>query len=250
MKNKYLNLINKNNFGTKMKIIEYKKYSDITIEFQDKHKAKVKTSCGNFKKGNVKNPYDKMVCGVGYLGEGKYNYKDYPLIYNYWSRLIRRCYDPYYLNRQPTYIDCYVEEDLLCFQNFAKWYEENYYEIKGEKMCLDKDILVKGNKIYSKETMIFVPSRINELFTKRQNERGVSPLGTSPHKYAEKMQVMCSNGYGKNIYLGLFENKRNAWLMYKINKELVIQSIADEYKDLIPQKLYEALYSYKVEIND
>ena len=52
MKNKYLNLINKNNFGTKMKIIEYKKYSDITIEFQDKHKAKVKTSCGICKEIN------------------------------------------------------------------------------------------------------------------------------------------------------------------------------------------------------
>ena len=29
-----------------------------------------------------------------------------------------------------------------------------------------------------------------------------------------------------------------------------IKQIADEYKDLIPKELYEALYKYEVEIND
>jgi hypothetical protein len=33
-------------------------------------------------------------------------------------------------------------------------------------------------------------------------------------------------------------------------KENYIKQVADEYKDLIPQKVYEALYRYEVEIND
>ena len=33
-------------------------------------------------------------------------------------------------------------------------------------------------------------------------------------------------------------------------KEKYIKEVADEYKDKIPQKLYEALYAYKVEITD
>ena len=39
-------------------------------------------------------------------------------------------------------------------------------------MCLDKDIFCKGNKLYSRCTCIFVPQRINLLFTKSDKSRG------------------------------------------------------------------------------
>ena len=41
-----------------------------------------------------------------------------------------------------------------------------------------------------------------------------------------------------------------AFKQYKIMKETYIKQIADEYKDLIPSKLYNALYKYEVEITD
>lgn len=237
-----------NNKGTLMKIIEDNGSCNVIVEFQDKHKCRKKCAYKEFKNGKVKNPYDKTVYDIGYLGEGKYNKENSLLIYIEWQSMLRRCYDPYYLNRQPTYIDCYVEKDLHCFQNFVEWWKNNEYECNGEKLYLDKDILKKGNKIYSKETIILVPQRINNLFTKRQNYRGELPIGCV-FRPNGKIQVSCNNG-NTRIYLGVFNNKRSAWLMYKINKELVIQSVADEYKDSIPQKLYEALYRYKVEIND
>ena len=37
---------------------------------------------------------------------------------------------------------------------------------------------------------------------------------------------------------------------YKIMKETYIKQIADEYKELIPNILYNALYKYEVEITD
>ena len=46
-----------------------------------------------------------------------------------------------------NYLDVTVCEEWHNFQNFAKWFYENYYEISGEKMRLDKDILIKGNKM-------------------------------------------------------------------------------------------------------
>ena len=61
----------------------------------------------------------------------------------------------------------------------GEWIDKNYYEIPGEQMCLDKDILCKGNKVYSRETCIFVPERINLLFTKCDNRRGDSPIGVT-----------------------------------------------------------------------
>ena len=51
----------------------------------------------------------------------------------------------------------------------------------------------------------------------------------------------------KKIPLGTFKTPHKAFLMYKINKELVIQSVANEYEDKIPNKLYEALINYEVE---
>ena len=82
--------------------------------------------------------------------------------------MLKRCYDPKYQEKEPTYKGCTVENHLLNFQHMCKWLEENYYEIPGETMCLDKDILCKGNKIYSRNTCIFVPERINLLFVKHE----------------------------------------------------------------------------------
>ena len=252
---------NISNEGYKMKIVEYNKYSDIWVEFQDEHKVRVHTIYQNFKKGKVKNPYHPSVFGVGYLGEGKYNWKDYPKIYNIWSHMLRRCYDPYFLDKHPTYRDCIVCNEWHCFQNFTKWYEENIYECNNEIMHLDKDILVKGNKIYSPETCIFVPQRINVLFTKRQNDRRNYPIGVADaiknidNKTYLYLTASCHILYGekcKTKYLGCFSLNKpfQAFTCYKNFKEKYIKEVADEYKDLIPNKLYEALYRYEVEIND
>ena len=123
------------------------------------------------------------------------------------------------------------------------------YECNGEKMHIDKDILEKGNKIYDRSHMIFVPERINTLFIKCDASRGDLPIGCSLHQ--GKIRVSCSTLEGQK-YLGLFPLNKpfQAFYTYKIFKEKYIKQIADEYKDKIPQKLYDAMYKYKVEIND
>jgi hypothetical protein len=161
--------------------------------------------------------------------------------------MINRCYNPYYINKELSYIDCYVCEEWHNFQNFAKWYEENYYEIEGEKMCLDKDILIKNNKVYSPDACIFVPERINQLFIKNKDYRNGYPIGVVPStngKYAGQVNYM------DRTIKKEFETIEEAFTFYKINKEQIIKQVADEYKDLIPEKLYEAMYNYQVEIND
>ena len=171
---------NNNSFGTLMKIIDYENSRNITVEFQDEYKYKKKCQYCQFKEGCVHNPYDKTVYNVGYLGEGKYKTRDkkgHTRTYITWQSMLRRCYDAYYINRENSYIDCFVCDEWLNFQNFAKWYEENYYECNNERMELDKDILIKGNKIYSPTTCIFVPQRINRLFTKSNKNRGEYPIG-------------------------------------------------------------------------
>lgn len=244
-----------NNKGTKMKIIVYRNWDDMIIEFQDDHKYKTKTTYNSFKKGTVKNPFDRTVYNVGYKGVGKYNILRHGRIYDTWTGLLRRCYDPYTLNKEPTYINCTVEDELLNFQNFAKWYEENYYEVDNEQMELDKDILLKNNKVYCKEYMIFVPKRINLLIVNSKNRRGELPIGVYYYnKQHDKFYAHCSivdeHGKAKRQQIGVYNTVDEAFLNYKEYKERYIKKIADEYKSVIPEKLYVALYNYKIEITD
>ena len=240
---------NYNNQGCLMKIIEYRKSNDITVEFQDEHKYKTNSRYDRFKSGNIKNiyaPFLKCSCNVC-LGNttskiDKKNKKSYDV----WNSMIQRCYLTTYQKRQPTYIGCSVCDEWLCFENFEKWFNENYYEIPNERVCLDKDILVKGNKIYSPSTCIFVPQNINTLFTKCNVNRGKYPIGVQLTKTKSKPYRAEMRGH----YIGHFETTEEAFQAYKKVKEQHIKEIANEYKDKIPQKLYEALYAYKVEITD
>ena len=135
----------------------------------------------------------------------------------------------------------------------SEWLEENYYEVPGEVMCLDKDILNKGNKIYSRDKCIFVPQRINNLFTKRDNARGDCPIESNPTP-SGNYKVHCSNGYGGRDYLGTYPTKEEAFRVYKKNKEKVIKEVIDSYEGKIPEPFYSrlktAMYNYEVEITD
>ena len=168
--------------------------------------------------------------------------------------MLTRCYSEKEHKKHPTYIDCEVRDEWRNFQNFAKWYENNYYTVKGEIMHLDKDILVKHNKIYSPETCIFVPQAINKLFVKSDKSRGSSVIGTSPLKNG-KYRAYCQifnpeTGKSKRSHLGVYNTQEKAFEVYKQFKEKNIKEVADYYKEQIPINLYNALYRYKVEITD
>lgn len=241
------------NYGVEMEIIQYINYRKIKVRFNDEFGAIIDTRYDCFKNKNIKNPYRKSFCNIGYLGEGKYSTKDTKII-NCWNNMIKRCYDKTNNKKNVTYEDCEICDEWLNFQNFAKWYEENYYEVDGKSTFLDKDILIKGNKIYSPQTCVFVPRLINNLFTKRQNDRGEYPIGVEPYKDTNKFISIISethrNKNTKRTHLGIRDSIEETFYLYKIYKEKLIKEIADEYKGDIPHKLYNALYNYKVEITD
>ena len=247
---------NTNSFGSKIVISEYRSAIDIDVYFPEYNWIFEHVQYDKFKKGNIKCPYEPRYYGVGYLGEGKYKVKENGKItdgYDTWHDMLKRCYDPKYQERNPTYKGCKVEDYLLNFQHMGEWIEDNYYEVPGEVMCLDKDILCKGNKIYSRDTCIFVPKRINSLFVKRDNDRGECPIGVTPRPLGNYI-AYCSDGYGKTINLGIYSTKEEAFKAYKEYKENVIKETIDSYEGKIPEPFYSklktAMYNYKVEIDD
>ena len=245
-----------NTFGSKMIIKKYRKAIDIDVYFPEYDWTFEHATYGKFKKGEIKCSYEPRTLGVGYLGEGKYKTRENGKVHKYykiWHGMLTRCYDPKYQERYPSYKGCEVEDYLLNFQHMGEWIKENYYEIPGEKMCLDKDILCKGNKVYSRETCIFVPERINLLFIKSDNTRGDCPIGTTPNSSGNYI-AQCNDGYGKQIRLGTYLTKEEAFQVYKEYKENLIKETIDSYEGKIPEPFYsrlrEAMYNYEVEIDD
>jgi hypothetical protein len=243
-----IGLINKNNYGSLMRIEQYNNGDDIWVKFLE-HGNLVHTAWKPFYKGDVTNAYEKRTFGIGYLGEGNYKSKGSPH-YRHWRNMMIRCYDEKYQNKYPSYVGCSVVEEWYNFQNFASWFDENYYEFEGERMELDKDIIKKGNKFYSSDTCVFVPRSINSLFTKRDAKRGEHPIGVHYNKRDQKYVAQCMDGKGNKKALGYHDTPEDAFLAYKTYKEKLIKQIANIHKDKIPNKLYKALINYRVEIFD
>jgi hypothetical protein len=242
--NERIGNINTNKFGSLMEVVEYKECSDVWVRFLE-HGNLVHTAYRFFLSGEVKNPYDRTIFGIGYLGVGEYKAtikSENTSRYNVWKDIFKRCYSEKNLDKQPSYKGCTVAEEWYNFQNFARWYDQNYYEVDGLKSALDKDILIKGNKIYSPETCVFVPQRINQLFVKNDISRGNLPLGVRVS--GDRFLAVCKK------YLGTFETIDDAFNKYKVYKENYIKEVAEEYKGKIPVKLYNAMITYEVEIDD
>ena len=239
-----------------MKIIEYRNAKDIDIYFPQYNWTFKHGRYSHFKEGSVICPYEKRFRGIGYLGEGEYKTRENnkeTRCYHEWMKILQRCYDSSYQEKYPTYKDCIICEEWMCYQNFAEWYYNNYYTINNEKMEIDKDILCKGNKLYNPQTCIIVPQRINKLFTKSNKLRGDLPIGVYYNKQNKKYRSQISkieNGKKQRVYLGLYNTPQEAFESYKKAKENYIKQVADEYKPYIPKELYDAMYNYKVEITD
>ena len=168
--------------------------------------------------------------------------------YQLWNGMLQRCFDEKYKQRQPTYNDVTCSKDWLLMTKFI----EDVSKMKGygfEGWELDKDILQKGNKLYSKDTCCFVPSEINNLLTKRDNFRGEYPVGVSFNKPSGKFQARLTIN-GKLKHLGLFTTAEEAFQAYKAAKEANIKVVAQKWQHLLDERVFQSLLAYKVNIDD
>jgi hypothetical protein len=188
---------------------------------------------------------NKLVYGIG-INDADYNIQ--PIIdgkqvmckyYSTWAKMLQRCYYPKLHARHPTYIGCTVTKEWLTFSNFKKWMMLQDWEGK----CLDKDILIQGNKIYSPETCMFVSDAINLLFIKRDANRGQYKLGVSFNKGNDKYVAQCKID-GKTKHLGYYLTEEEAYQAYKVFKTAHIRSIANKQTD---ERLKQAMLNYVVE---
>ena len=176
------------------------------------------------------------------------NIERYTKISDLWNDMLTRCYAN--RNDMPTYKDCEVSNSWKYTSNFYNDIRKlSNYEMIFKGYQLDKDILVKGNKIYEDGKCCIVPKDINNVLVKSENIRGELPIGVRFHKGLNRYtaQISC---FGKQVYLGSYSNTTDAFTAYKVAKEAYIRELADKYCDSIAENVYDALINYKVEMTD
>ena len=136
-------------------------------------------------KGKVKDPLHRSVFGVGFIGVGEFKVsvnRKSTKAYQCWVGMLERCYSKKLHKKYPTYIGCTVHPDWHNFQTFAKWYQDNY-PVGGDKYQLDKDLLVEGNKVYSKDTCMFVTGAENMIKAHAKSYTLINPEGEEVEIY-------------------------------------------------------------------
>ena len=232
-------------------IIDYKGYNNVLVKFYEPS-CEVNCQMQALKNGNVSNPLHPSVYNKGFIGVGKYSSKDEGLYY-LWKSMLLRSYDDKYHEKYPTYKDVEVCDEWLNFQNFADWCSnQKFFNAKDEKersYHLDKDILVRGSKIYSPDTCCFVPSEVNTLLLKRDKSRGSCLIGVSKCKTTGNYLAQIRHK-GKFVYLGYYSTENEAFQAYKKAKEDYIKEVAEKWRKKIDDKVYQALLTYQVETTD
>ena len=256
---KYLNDINykdcigkvcKSKSSGDFKIVKYNDAKDVEIQFLNTGYETV-AKLNHIKSGEIKDPHSPSVCGVGVVGtkypvsEGGIHTKEYIL----WKSMLQRCYSTVYKKKYPTYIDCEVSDNFKSYEYFYEWCNEQIgFGVDGFE--LDKDLLVKGNKVYSEDSCVFIPKEINSLLIKCTASRGEHLIGVYWSKTANAFKAMVRKNKGKQEYLGLFNTEIEAFNAYKTAKEAFIKELANKFKSQIDPRAYNALMNYEVSIDD
>ena len=256
---KYLNGINykdcvgkvyKSKSSGDFKILKYNDSRNVVIQFL-KTGFETVARLDHIKSGEIKDLYAPSVFGVGVVGT-KYpisvngvKTKEYVL----WVDMLKRCYSDAYQKKQPTYIGCEASENFKYYEYFYEWCHKQIGFGNGG-FHLDKDLLIKGNKVYSEDTCVFIPSEINTMLVKSDKKRGEHLIGVCWHITNKAFMSQVSKNKGKPKHLGYFKTEIEAFNAYKQAKEYFVKEQANKWKDQIDPRAYKALMNYQVEITD
>lgn len=230
-----------NSKGTPFVVLSANTTSNVLIEFQDNYKVQKRTTIQNVKKGVVWNPYDRTIFGTGFIGEGPYKARETPdkqlPEYNAWKNILERCYSEKLRFMHSAYEDCECCEEWYNYQNFAKWYHNNFYRAGTGRMHIDKDIKIKGNKLYSPDKCIFVPQKINMIFMSKPRKDNL-PTGVEITKHGKYY----ASYNGK--HLGVYQSAEMAKEAYLSAKRAHIRDVVKEFGDELPDSIHRILLNW------
>lgn len=161
--------------------------------------------------------------------------------YSTWTRMLDRCYSKTFHKHRPSYIGCSVCKEWHIFSNFKAWMETQDYE----GLQLDKDLLIRGNRVYSPESCCFISLQVNSFLLEGSTRRGAYKIGCYLDKRRNKFHASCTNpfkGPGVKEFLGYFSSEdeaHKAWLVKKLELAKLLAHDLDEKLASALVKRYE-----------
>lgn len=239
--------IYENKRGCKAEVICYKNSKNVSIRFLDDVGYIKSVGAKDLREGNFKNPFHPSVYGFGSTGVVTEDIKNHPLYKkacSCWRSAIERSYSKKWHKKFPTYQDCTVCEEWLLFTNFFHWFiSEKGSDIKDFQ--LDKDLLFRGNRVYSPETCCLVPCILNNVILDNESSKGKYKKGVTFDKRTCVFQAKISVR-NKNKTLGVYKDEDSAHKVYLAYKKQVILDLAEEWKSLIREDVYKALINWEL----
>lgn len=249
-KEKYEGKTYQTNFYGDLKIVEYKSSTEVDVKFEDTG-YETTTHMRLITRGEVKDCFQPTVQGFGIIGDENIRDNNGNILETYrkWEAMLDRVYGRGCKSDETNpYYSVSVSEDFRWYKDFKYWCTTQV-GFSNQGWALDKDILVKGNKLYSPDTCCFVPVELNSLLVNSRATRGEFPVGVHFDKSRNKFQAYIRKD-GKRKHLGRFSTPEEAFQVYKQSKEDYIKEVAEKYKDQIDPRVYEALMKYEVNIDD
>ena len=231
------------------KVVSIETLKKVTVEFLNTGYTVV-VQVGQIRLGTIRDRFKKDAKTSAFLGESSIVDDNGDILreHTMWANMLSRCGNVQ--GNSPTYKDCGVSDNFKHFSYFKEWCNKQI-GFDREDWHLDKDILIKGNKLYSEDTCCFIPREINNLLTMRKRFRGNDcPVGVHWSNSKNRYVAQVSVSGGKRKHLGCFTNAQEAFLVYKQAKESYIKEVAEKWKDQIDPRVYEALVSWNVEEGD
>src|SRR5690606_12269544 len=132
--------------------------------------------------------------------------------YSVWKGILARCYSKRTrLNK--SYEGCTISKEWMNYQNFAEWYKKQPNNDKTNYQ-IDKDLLVKGNKVYCKDTCCLLPSRLNGLLSSLDYKNSKCIINEG-----KTFRVLCCDEFGIRKTVGRFKDKSEADEAYRTFKK-------------------------------
>jgi hypothetical protein len=186
------------NDGCELVIERYNRATDVDVLFTATG-YKTKAQASHIRIGSVTDKLNPRVKGVGFIGDGEFqpSHKGKnTLAYSRWNLMLERCYSEAYQENKPTYKGCTVCPEWHNFQNFARWFYENYPK-DGNEYHLDKDMIVKGNKVYGPDACCFLTLSENNAVAQRKVYTFINPEGEKVE--VENLKKYClENGINRS----------------------------------------------------
>ena len=233
----------KTNEGGKAIVVEYISTSNVVVMFQGYDATDTVTvRVDNLRAGRVKNPMNPSVHGVGYFGIGDFVSRCETLdgsigqpapVYRAWGSMMNRAYSQKYKTEKPTYANVSVCREWHNFQTFADWYcRQHGMNPEATDYHLDKDLLVKGNRVYSPETCCLIPAAINAVVHSLihvdldSDDTYGLPHGVQQDDEGFFVKVSMN---GQAHYLHGFKSPQSASRAYKALRTVAIQDLIDQH---------------------